>query len=181
MGKDRNLYKRGNIYNLRITIGGRDIRESLQTTSRKTARRLRDKRIRELKSEASGGSLIKPLFEAMVEFSECLEARNHFNWAAETQKRYLCSMRAIARSFVALAEDNDIDLYTFEIHELDVTKVTDMVARRKQEVSIATVNRDLTAFNAFMVFCRNKGWISDNPVAKHERQGMGEELPPITF
>src|SRR5690625_2402122 len=181
MEKDRNLFKRGNVYWLRISVGGREFRESLRTTSRKTAQRLRDKRIQQLEKRASSGGLTKLFIEAVVEFSESLEAGNQFSWAAETQKRYLCSIRAIARSFAALAEDNDFDLFTLEVHDVDTKTVSEVVARRKKEVSIATVNRDLTAFNTFMVFCQNKGWIGENPVAEYQRQGMSEELPPITL
>ena len=181
MDKDENIYKRGDKYWLRITIGGREFRESLHTTSRKAAKKRRNDRIRELQGELAGGGLIKPFVEALVEFCDRLEERTHFTWAAETQKRYLCSMRAIARAFAVIAEDNDFDLYTFDIHALDLPNVADFVERRKQEVAIPTVNRDLTAFGAFMVYCKNKGWVCTNPVQLYEKQGMTEELPPIVL
>jgi integrase/recombinase XerD len=179
--KDRNIYQREGVYWLRISIGGREFRESLRTTSRTTARKERDKRVQELKRNVEGGRLIKPFIDAAVEFSQCIEEKHHFTWGDTTQTRYLCSMRAIARTMVAMSADNDFDIATFAMHEIDVATIADVVGRRKGEVAISTVNRDLTAFGAFMVYCRNKGWVSENPVDQYERQGMTEELPAINL
>jgi hypothetical protein len=45
------LYRRGTVWWLRVSRGGKGIRESLRTSDAKTARRLRDKRLAQINTE----------------------------------------------------------------------------------------------------------------------------------
>ncbi|MEI4264154.1 tyrosine-type recombinase/integrase, partial [Roseovarius sp. D0-M9] len=66
--------------------------------------------------------------------------------------------------------------------EIDLKMVSEFVAMRKDAgASIATINRDLTAFNHLMRHIKNMGWIELNPVLQFERQGMKESLPDIVL
>lgn len=178
---DHNLYQRGETYWFRKTIGGREIRRSLHTTSKRIAWKKRDALLRELRTAEAEGRLRHFFVVAAAEFMEALAAGTSFTWAPETQTRYLCSMRAISRTIIEMGEDKDVDINAYCIDEIDVATVADLVARRTANVTVSTTNRDLTAFNQFMVFCKNKSWIDENPVVSFEKQGMKEVLPPITL
>ncbi|WP_353343614.1 site-specific integrase, partial [Aquicoccus sp. SU-CL01552] len=66
--------------------------------------------------------------------------------------------------------------------EVDVKLVSEFVAmRRDAGASIATINRDLTAFNHLMSHIKNLGWIEMNPVLQFEKTGMKESLPDIVL
>ena len=60
--------------------------------------------------------------------------------------------------------------------------ITEFVAMRKDGgASIATINRDLTAFNHLMSSMKNQGWTEINPVLQFEKHGMRENLPDIVL
>lgn len=66
--------------------------------------------------------------------------------------------------------------------KVTVATVSEFVIRRKKEkVSILTVNRDLTAFVLLMNAIKNSGWLEVNPVLLYEKQGMKEVLPDIVL
>ena len=177
-----NLYKRGKIYWFRTTVGGREFRESLHTTSKTVATKARNTRLKELRKSAAAPGGVRQFFVvAVVEFIDALTKGDAFGWSKETTKRYACSMRAVARAMVEMSEDKGFDINAFCIDEFDLATVTDLVQRRAAIVEIATVNRDLTALGHFMIFCKNRQWIDANPVAAYEKQGMKEVLPPITL
>ena len=177
-----NLYKRGKIYWFRTTVGGREFRESLHTTSKTVATKARNARLKELRKSAAAPGGVRQFFVvAVVEFIDALTKGDAFGWSKETTKRYACSMRAIARAMVEMSEDKGFDITAFCIDEFDLATVTDLVQRRAAIVEIATVNRDLTALGHYMTFCKNRQWIDVNPVDAYEKQGMKEVLPPINL
>lgn len=64
--------------------------------------------------------------------------------------------------------------------EVDVTTVSEFLVMRKDDgVSVATIDRDLTAFYHLMRHIKNKGWIEGNPLLQFEKEGMRERLPDI--
>ncbi|UWQ47438.1 tyrosine-type recombinase/integrase [Leisingera aquaemixtae] len=78
--------------------------------------------------------------------------------------------------------ERDEDIEEVGAWEIGLAEVTEFVALRKDaDVSVATINRDLTAFNHLMRHIKNKGWIEINPVQFFEKQGMREKLPPIVL
>lgn len=81
-----------------------------------------------------------------------------------------------------LFEERNEDIEQVAAWEVGLAEVTEFVALRKDAgVSVATINRDLTAFNHLMKHIKNKGWIEVNPVQLFEKQGMREKLPPIVL
>ena len=182
MDDDRNLYKREKTWWFRATVGGREVRESLRTTCVKTARKARNARLSELRAEAEvKGGLTRFFVVATVEFCEFLATTGSHGWTGDTTTRYACSMRAIARAMVEISDDNDLDINAFRMDEFDVATIADLIARRAETVETATINRDLTALNHFLIFCRNRKWIDANPLEDFGKQGMKEKLPPISL
>jgi site-specific recombinase XerD len=101
-------------------------------------------------------------------------------WSATTCKRYQTSLLQIGRTLADAFEERGIDIEDVVAWEIGVSEVAEFVALRKDEgVSIATINRDLTAFTHLMSHLKNKGWIETNPVRLFEKQGMRESLPDI--
>ncbi len=103
-------------------------------------------------------------------------------WSDSTRTRYKTSLRQIGVTLIDVFEERGEDLELAGAWEIDLKTITEFVAMRKDEgVSIATINRDLTAFSHLMSHIRNKGWIEMNPVLQFEKQGMRENLPDIVL
>lgn len=103
-------------------------------------------------------------------------------WSDATRTRYKTSLRQIGVTLAEIFEERGDDIELAGAWEVDLKTITEFVALRKDEgVSIATINRDLTAFNHLMSHIRNKGWIEMNPVLQFEKQGMKENLPDIVL
>ena len=133
-------------------------------------------------SEGFSGAQV--IFHAgFVSFYDDLdEASGDHGWSEETRKRYKCSLRQIGLALSVAFEERDEDLELAGAWEIDVASVAEFVATRKDDgVSIATINRDLTAFRHLMAHIKNLGWIEVNPVLQFEKQGMKEALPDIVL
>ncbi|MEI4262018.1 tyrosine-type recombinase/integrase [Roseovarius sp. D0-M9] len=103
-------------------------------------------------------------------------------WAASTCNRYRTSLLQIGRTLKELFDERNEDILDAAAWEIGLAEITEFVSLRKDAgVSLATINRDLTAFNHLMTHIKNKGWIEVNPVQLFEKQGMREKLPPIVL
>lgn len=170
-------------YHLRVTIDGKEYRESLFTTSLRVAEKKARERIEELRGKAASGET-DWLFHAG--FSSFYDSLGEFDadhgWSDETRKRYRTSLRQIGLVLTDIFGARGEDIEQIGAWEIDVATVAEFVAMRKDDnVKIATINRDLTAFKHLMRHMRNKGWIEENPVARFEKEGMRERLPDITL
>ncbi|MFY2826594.1 tyrosine-type recombinase/integrase [Ruegeria sp. MALMAid1280] len=178
-----NIYKQSGSKNwhLSVTIDGVRHRESLRTTSKRVAEKKAKSRIEELQEKARKGEN-DWLFQAgFVKFYDGMDQGNS-SWSAETIKRYRTSLRSILGVLEEYCEDEGDDVSDLMAMEIDRAVVSEFVERRKdQGVTVATINRDLTAFWHLMSVMKNDGWILDNPVASYERQGMKEVLPDIVM
>lgn len=155
---------------------------AFERLAKKVARKRRNDRLRGLRAQAAQrGGLRKPLIDALVEFSAELEDGSKFSWAAETQVRYLVSMRAVARTLIDMASDNDFDLAGLHLDEVTTATIVDIVGRRIADASVSTANRDLAPLGHFFVYAKNREWISENPLKSFEKQGMTETLPPFVL
>ncbi len=179
----RNVYKPSNSkhYYLRVSIDGKEYRESLQTTSQRAAQALARKRIEELKAKAASGEADWLFHSGFASFYGCLEADgSDHGWAASTQKRCRTSLLQIGDVLTEAFEEKGVDIEEVAAWEITVAEVAEFVALRKDaQASVATINRDLTAFAHLMSHMKNKGWIEVNPVRLFEKQGMRECLPDI--
>jgi len=180
-----NVYKPGNSknYYLRVSIDGKDYRESLHTTSKRAAEALARKRIAELKAEAEKGQADWLFQNGFVSFHDFLETgTDDHGWSHNTRKRYRTSLFQIADTLEDIFKERGICINTVAAWEITVAEVAEFVAaRRDAQVSVATVNRDLTAFTHLMSHMKNKKWIEENPVRLFEKQGMRESLPDIVL
>jgi site-specific recombinase XerD len=181
MGK--NIYKPRNSknYYLRVSIDGKEYRESLRTTSKRVAEKRATKRIAELKQKAEKGEADWLFHFGFVSFYEYLEGGgSDHGWSAETRKRYRTSLLQIGRTLSEVFAERGIDIEDVVAWEITAAEVAEFVAFRKDtDVSIATINRDLTAFTHLMSYIKNMGWIETNAVRLFEKQGMRESLPDI--
>ncbi len=179
--KAKNIFKQRNskYWWLRVKINGVTHRETLRTTSQRVAEKRARSRISELRGRDEAGELDWTFSAGLTKFYEVLEQENS-GWGAETRKRYRTSLRQILRVMDQICEDLGQDIRSIMAVEVSVAVVSEYVARRRSEnVTVATINRDLTAFNQLMTAIKNDGWIEVNPVKQFEKQGMKEVLPDI--
>lgn len=179
----KNTYKPKNSRNywLRVKINGVTHRETLHTTSKRVAARKAKSRITELRQQDEAGELDWTFAAGFTEFYDMLDLDSS-SWGADTRKRYQCSLRQILRVIADICEDDGRKAMDLMAAEVTVATVSEFVIRRKKEkVSISTVNRDLTAFVLLMNAIKNSGWIEANPVRLYEKQGMKEVLPDIVL
>ena len=170
-------------YYLRISIDGKEYRESLHTTSKRVAKKKARDRIGELRGKAERGEA-DWLFHAG--FTSFYDSLDHFDkdhgWTEQTRIRYQTSLRQIGLTLSDIFEDRAVDIEEVGAWEITRTTVTEFVKMRKDHgVSVSTINRDLTAFTHLMRHIKNKGWIEINPVQQFEKEGMDENLPDIVM
>lgn len=181
----KNIYKpKGSKkYHLRVSIDGKEYRESLHTTSQRAAEKKARARIEELKSKADRGETDWLFHAGFTSFHDNMDAAaSKHGWSPSTCKRYRTSLLQIGRTLADIFAERSEDIEEVAAWEIGVAEVTEFVALRKDsDVSVATINRDLTAFNHLMSHIKNKGWIELNPVQLFEKQGMREKLPPIVL
>ncbi|TNF18570.1 MAG: hypothetical protein EP318_17475 [Rhodobacteraceae bacterium] len=180
-----NIYKPKNSknYYLRVSIDGKEYRESLRTSSKRVAEKKARKRIQELTGKAERGETDWLFHAGFTSFYDSLDHEDDdHGWSGTTRARYQTSLRQIGVTLSDIFEERGEDIEAAGAWEIDLKSVSEFVAMRKDEgVSIATINRDLTAFNHLMRHIKNKGWIEMNPVLQFEKQGMKESLPDIVL
>ena len=180
-----NIYKPKNSknYYLRVSIDGKEYRESLRTSSKRVAEKKARKRIQELTGKAERGETDWLFHAGFTSFYDSLDHEDDdHGWSGTTRARYQTSLRQIGVTLSDIFEERGEDIEAAGAWEIDLKSVSEFVAMRKDEgVSIATINRDLTAVNHLMRHIKNKGWIEMNPVLQFEKQGMKESLPDIVL
>jgi len=163
---DAHIYKRasGGRWYFRDRRGGQDFRRSLQTRSRKEARRVARPILERRNAIFSG-------FE-QVTFGDAA-----LSWAANalpetvkpgTATRYLTSAERI-RVFIASAAKNS-DRADLNVEEIKLRHVNQFVKNRLKSVTKRTVRNDLTAFSEIMGYCVSQEWREDNPVLAFDRR-----------
>lgn len=162
-----NLYQAANgTYYARIQIRGRDIRRSLRTTDRRTARQRLKELLEKAEDQRAG---IKPpevrnWEDAVVRWEELQFA----DLRPSTQTRYRTSLRQLHPCFAG----RNISLITSrDVHEF-------VAARRRTRTSGATIRRDLMVMGRIMRVARRAGWITANPVPD-EMEEIKERREPI--
>jgi integrase/recombinase XerD len=166
MGHEANLYKRAGVYWLRAEVRGHEYRESLRTSDLKSARRLRDARLKELRSAVWHGERRRPWLEVVTEWLE--HATDQLS--PSTLTRYAVSLEQCKPHLVAL----DIDKIDGK------TIVTLIQARRQAGVAPATVKRDLTAVSQVLEYAEAMEWREGNPTLS-KRRLLRERRDPIAL
>jgi integrase/recombinase XerD len=164
--REPNLYRRAGIYWLRATINGVERRESLRTGDLKTARRLKDARIEEIKASRWRGERRRSWLECVAEWA----SHAHDQIGPKTAKRYAVSLEQVRPL-----------LSTLDINQINGQVIADLIcARRKAGASAATVRRDLTAISRVLEFAEAMGWREGNPTLS-KRRILKERRDPIVL
>ncbi len=163
---EENLYKRGDIWWLKVTVKGNVIRTSLRTCDVKVARRLRDERIAALEAEAHYGVRKVNWGVAVLEW----QANTHQSVSQNTMNRYLVSLK---QCFLVLTK--------YTIHEITGKVIQEVIdTRRRDGATPATIRRDLTAISQVLEFAIDQEWRTDNPTLQ-KRKRLQERRAPIVM
>jgi integrase/recombinase XerD len=164
MRGDDNLYQRAGVYWLRAEVRGREYRESLRTRDLKSARRLRDARLKAIIGAVWHGERRRPWLEAVTEWLGHATGQ----LGASTLARYSVSLE-LCRSHLA----------QFDIDQIDGKAIVGLIqARRQTGVTPATVRRDLTAVSRVLEYAEAMEWREGNPTLS-KRKILKERRDPI--
>lgn len=162
--REDNLYQRAGIFWLRAEIRGKEYRESLRTGDVKSARKLRDVRLKELRGAIWHGDRRRTWIEAVTEWLG--HATDQLGPA--TLKRYA----------VSLAQCRP-HLSNFDIDKIDGKAIAGLIqARRATGATPATIRRDLTAVSRVLEFAEEMEWREGNPTLSKRRM-LKERRDPI--
>lgn len=165
MGEE-NLFRRGEIWWLRATVRGREIRESLRTRDLKVARRLRDKRIDEITSAAWHG-------KKEVKWGDAVDA-----WSAHVAGQLAPST---ARRYAVSLVQCQPYLAARLVREINGEAISALIRGRKAAgATAATIRRDLTAISRVLEFSEAEGW-SEGNVTLSKRRTVKERRDPIAL
>ena len=146
---ESNMYLRNGGWVLRAMVGGRLYRESLHVDDVREARRLRDKRLKDIQAEVHHGERRVSWKDAVVQWLEHTEGQV----SPSTLNRYVVSLAQVG----PFLESLDVD-------RVDAKVIAALVAaRRKAGVKPATVKRDLTAISSVLRFAEASGQREGNP------------------
>jgi len=163
---EKNLFTRNGIYWLSAKIKGVRYRESLHTSSVTTARKVRDKRIAEIKACRWWGEQLHSWQSAVVAW----ESHVSNQLSSATKKRYGVSLTAA-----------DPFLSKYTIDKIDGQAITSFItARQGQGASPATIRRDLTAISSVLEYAEAMDWREGNPTLS-KRRILRERRDPINL
>jgi integrase/recombinase XerD len=162
---NKNLFKRGKVWWLEVTIKDKKIRESLGTDEVSAARKLRDKRVDEL--QVTGGE--RYAWDDVVK-----------NWFSGFVKKKSKSQETAVRYYVSLKQVQPF-LSKYNIDKIDGRIILKMIEVRKAKgVSEATIRRDLTAVSAVLKYAEDHNLREGNP-AIAKRRLLDESRDPIVL
>lgn len=155
MSREENLYQRGTTWWFRANVNGHEYRESLRTSDVKVARKLRDKKLEELRHYNATGEKPVTWMEAVVAWADHTVGQ----LAATTRKRYAVSFKQC-----------EPWLKDRLITEIDGKLIAEMMgARKRQGTSSATIRRDLTAVSRVLEYAEAMEWREGNPTLSKRR------------
>lgn len=159
-----NTYWRGEVLWAKFKVRGQLVRESLRTSSPTVAA----KRVKALK-EAAQDQIIYGEAEPISWMQAVID------WRAaspnnSTTSRYATSLTQLRPWLDAL-----------DVQQVSHDTLRTIVAARRKLVSIATVNRDLTAISSVLDFAAGEGWVKENAAATFDRSRLKERRDPIVL
>lgn len=162
----KHTYWRGGVLWARFTVAGQEFRESLSTSSPKTAAKLvegmREKAVARLKR----GHDDKSWDDAIVGWSSYIAGQVG---SARTAKRYAGSLKIACHHFSGAIAD------------IDKAAINRFVtARRAEGVTNATIRRDLQALSSLLDYAEEEGWREGNPAHAKMRK-LKEHRDPIAL
>ena len=151
---------------MRATIAGVEHRESLRTRDVKDARRIRDKRIKEIAAARWHGEKRTTWKDAVAAWAE----HETSQIAPATAKRYAVSLLQ-CEPFLA----------TLNIEAVDGKVIASLIAgRKKLGATPATIRRDLTAISRVLEYAEGQEWREGNPTLS-KRKLLKERRDPIVL
>jgi integrase/recombinase XerD len=163
-----NITKRGKFYWGRIQIEGKSHRKSLRTRHAAEAQARYKKWEQQLKAEIYDGKVVVLWEEAANEF---ITLAKNLVPTASTRDRYFVSIRRVSEH-----------LEGTPLSEIDLTHIGRVIQKRRlDEVTNATLRRDLTAMSwVFRVAIKEK-WCQHNPALEYDRDFIPEHRDPIAI
>ncbi|MCA3256290.1 MAG: tyrosine-type recombinase/integrase [Alphaproteobacteria bacterium] len=158
----RNTYWRGDVLWAKFKVRGRLVRASLRTGSPKLA----EKRLKLLRDQLENEMVYGAA--APVSWMEAVIAWRAAAPDSSTTRRY-------ATSLVQLRAHLD----GLDVQQVNADVLRAIVRDRRRFVSVATVNRDLTAISAVLDHAVGEGWIADNAAYLFDRSRLRETRDPI--
>lgn len=160
-----NTFWRGNVLWGRVKVKGTLHRWSLRTSNPVTAAN----RVREYKEQevarAHYGDARRTYTETVKAWGEEISSRVQ----PSTATRYLVSLKQLL-PFLS-------DCY---LDEIKAETIAEIIARRRDRASTATIRRDLVALSSVMGFAVDRGWRQDNPVLPRLKR-LRERRDPIVL
>lgn len=161
---EANLFQRGDIWWLRATVNGVELRESLRTRDVKAARKIRDKKLEQHRAVAYHGAV--SWLDAVSQWAE--HALGVIG--PKTAKRYAVSLKQ-CRPW----------LEGKNVAQIDGKLIADMSsARARAGATHATIRRDLTAVSRVLEYAEGRGWREGNPTLS-KRHLFKERRDPIAL
>lgn len=159
------VYKRGNTWWVRFTIGGREVRKSARTTSKAEAQRFLGKLLDNHRQFDREGHPRQLYQEALLRFSkEYLPTIK-----PSSARRYRVSFRQLAPHF-----------QTAYLDDIKKARLSEFVSARKAGgATNATIRRDLAALSCLCECAVTWGWLEANPVKAFPKRHL-REAPPKT-
>jgi integrase/recombinase XerD len=161
-----NLYRRGSIWWGRIQVSGREIRSSMGTSNKTDAQRRLGEWLRQINGSAYDGRERVLWQDAAIHYIKSVMPDNV---KPRTAERYLVSLRQVAPHLH--------DVYVDEIDEGTITSL--IKARKLDEITNATIRRDLSAISNVLRAAKLEKWCAHNAAATYDRGVIKEIRDPI--
>lgn len=147
-----NLYRRDGVWYGRVNVAGKEHRRSLRTGDVREAKIEVDQWIKKLEKNAYSSAPPKPNFkEAVIKWVlEILPG----SVKPQVARRYKTSIKSIEK----VMGNTPVD-------KIDGVLISTYISSRKNQVSNATLRRDLTALSNLLSACAAWGWVTSGNVA----------------
>jgi integrase len=163
-----NLYRRGKVWWGRVQVSGNDIRKSLGTEKRSEALMRLTAWLGKLNESCRDGRSRALWQEAVVYYTTAILPGQVKPGTAD---RYLVSLRQVG----PFLSDTYVD-------DIDEAVIGDLIQKRKlDEITNATIRRDLTAVSNVLRGAKVKKWIGKNPFDEFDYDLIPEKREPISL
>lgn len=157
-----NLYKRGNVWWVRVKSNGREHRKSLRTGTLSVARKRAQAFKDDIEARTHDGE--KKWEEAVIEWRKQIEVKE------STRERYQISLRNCLPA-----------LRGKYLSEIDKPFLAELTAEQRESgLTTATIKRNLTAISSVFDVAEAKDWIDRNPAREFAKR-LKERRDPIVL
>ena len=163
-----NLYRRGKVWWGRVQVSSHDIRRSLATEKRSEAVMRLAAWLAKLNESSHDGRTRALWQEAVVYYTTVIMPDQV---KPSTAERYRVSLRQVGH----FLSDTYVD-------DINVAAISDLIQKRKlDEITNATIRRDLSAVSNVLRAAKSKQWIGRNPLDDYDYDLIPEKREPIVL